>query len=236
MLLHVVAIGFAFTVALGVWNLLVYQAWNGFGVSPHGAELGTRFTALVLFGTWVTLERRRPELGLGKPTNARATWSIVPLVAMVLALNFEQAAFVDLAPAVLVGAVVAGCWEEFAFRGVLMSRLLQGGAVAAAWISSIGFGLLHAGQPDLASAALSIYMLTGLGLSLAALRLGTGSIWPGVAGHAIINLSAGATVGAHPAAQSPQAWVPFLLGTYFLAYGVFLLSVVRPRATDGTSD
>jgi membrane protease YdiL (CAAX protease family) len=234
-LLHVVAIGIAFTVAVGLWNLLVYQAWSGLGVSPDAADLGTRFTALVLFGAWVAFERHRPELGMGKPTNTRVTWSIVPLVAMVLALNFEQAMFVDLAPAVLLAAVVAAFWEEFAFRGVLMSRLLRGGSVAAAWISSIGFGLLHAGQPDLTSAALSVYMLTGLGLSLSALRLGTGSIWPGVGGHLIINLSAGATVGAHPAAQSPQTWVPFLLGTYFLAYGVFLLSVVRPQATDETS-
>ena len=111
----------------------------------------------------------------------------------------------------------------------------RSGAVPAAWVSSVGFGLLHAGQPDLVASALSVYMMTGLGLSLAALRLGTGSLWPSVVAHLIINLSAGATVGAHPAAQSSQAWVPFLLGTYFLGYGLFLLSVVRPPATDETN-
>ena len=224
-----------FTGFLGIWNLLVFQAWSGLGASPDGAALGTRFTALVFFGAWVIVDRHRPELGVGKPTNVRVIWSIGPLVAMVLALNFEQAAFLHLALAPLFAAVVAACWEELAFRGVLMSRLLRGGAVAAAWVSSIGFGLLHAAQLDLAAAALSIYMMTGLGLSLAALRVGTGSIWPGLVAHLIVNLSAGATVGAQPAAQSPQTWVPFLLGTYFLAYGMFLLSIVRPQGTSETN-
>ncbi len=220
--------------AVGVWNLLVFQAWSGLGATRAGADLGGQLSGLAVFGAWIALDRRRTDFGVGRPSNYRAAWYIAPLVGMVFALNFEQAAFVQLAPALLPGAVLAACWEELAFRGVLMGRLMRYGAKPAAWISSIGFGLLHAVQPDPLAAALSVFMSAGLGLSLAALRLGTGSLWPALAAHLLINLSASATLGAHPAAQSGQIWVPLLLGTFFLAYGAFLLSLIRPQATRET--
>lgn len=212
-----------------MWNALVISFWLGLGAAPQLANLAAQFVALAIFTTWVVLDRRRWDLGLGRPSNARAIRAIVPLVAVVLALNIKQAAFVELAPAALLSAAVAACWEELAFRGVLMGRLLPSGRLAAAWISSIGFGLLHTSQPDLGAAALSALITTGLGLSLAALRLATGSIWPPVIAHLIVNLSASATVGALPAAQTPFALEPLLVGAYFLAYGAFLLNFPAPE-------
>jgi len=229
-LLQAIATGLLFTAAVGVWNTLIAQLWLALGTSPESAGLGTKLIALALFGSWIAYERQRPELGVSRPTNSRAVWSIVPLVAFVFALNFEQAMFVHVAPVFVAGALVSASWEEFAFRGVLMGLLSRYGAAASAWISSLGFGLLHAVQPDLQTAVLSVFLTTGLGLSLAALRLGTGSLWPPLVAHGIINASASAAVGAHPAAQSPALWVPLLLGTYFLAYGAFLLSLLPPEA------
>jgi membrane protease YdiL (CAAX protease family) len=235
-LLNAIAIALLFCALLGVWNALVTAFWFGLGAAPQLANLATKFVALTIFTTWAVLDRRRWDLGLGRPTNARAIRAIVPLVAVVLALNIKQAAFVELAPAALLSAAVAACWEELAFRGVLMGRLLPYGRVAAAWISSLGFGLLHAAQPDLLAAALSVFMVTGLGLSLAALRLATGSIWPPFIAHLIVNLSASATVGAVPAAQSPLPLEPLLMGTYFLAYGAFLLSALPPETKPASND
>lgn len=228
-MLRAVATGLIFTAAVGLWNALVVQLLAGLGLPLEAAGLGTKLCALVLFGAWMVHDRERPELALRRPTDGRAVWNIVPLVAMVLALNFDQALFLDPSLPLAIGAVVAATWEEFAFRGALMGLLLKHGRIPSAWISSVGFGVLHAVQPDLQSAALSVFMTTGLGLSLAALRLASGSLWPPLAAHVIINVSASAAVGAYPAAQSPASWVPLLLGAYFLGYGAFLLSLLKER-------
>lgn len=210
---------------------MVAQLLTGLVASPALAELGTKTVALLIFAAWILRERRSPAFAAGRPSDARAAWTIVPLVAMVLALNLDQSLAVELSAPLLLAGLLSACWEELAFRGVLMGKLAGFGARTSAWISSLGFGLLHAVQPDLLSAALSVFMTTGLGLSLGALRLRTGSLWPAVLAHAAINLSAYATVGASPAAQSPLPWVPMLLGSYFLAYGAFLLSLL-PAAPD----
>lgn len=89
-------------------------------------------------------------------------------------------------PLALLVVVVAPFVEELLFRGVLLSALLRrlhvGWAVA---ISSLLFALIH--LPGLNFQWYGLAELFLLALVLAALRLGSRSIWPAVLAHALHN-------------------------------------------------
>lgn len=92
---------------------------------------------------------------------------------------------------VLVSAV-AGVGEELAYRAFLLGVVAAafGAPWTAAVTTSIAFGLLHGYQGPIGM------MRTGLiGFAFAAIVIVTGSVWPVVAGHVIINLVAGLGLG-----------------------------------------
>lgn len=97
-----------------------------------------------------------------------------------------------MAPRMLLVLVVVGVGplvEELLFRGVLLSALIKrwNASVAVAG-SSVLFALIHLPGLDYQWYALPNLLL--LALLLAALRLRSGSIWPGVLAHGINNLLA----------------------------------------------
>lgn len=82
---------------------------------------------------------------------------------------------------VALGSVLVPVGEELIFRGVVYSWLRRWGAVLAVSASSLLFGLLHGPHPVfLAHAAL-------MGVLLALLYEGSGSLWPGVLAHGLHN-------------------------------------------------
>ncbi|HLG97560.1 MAG TPA: CPBP family intramembrane glutamic endopeptidase [Bryobacteraceae bacterium] len=84
-------------------------------------------------------------------------------------------------------AITAGICEEILFRGFVMWYLtVWTSAIPAALISSVLFGLAHTyiGIPHVIRSAI-------VGAVLAALVLGTGSLWAAMALHAVIDLSSG---------------------------------------------
>jgi membrane protease YdiL (CAAX protease family) len=89
--------------------------------------------------------------------------------------------------------VLVALGEEIAFRGVLLHLLAPRGTAAAVALSSLLFGLTHTvnlllGAPP-AGVALQI-LFAGTGAAgLAALRIRTGSLWPGIALHAAYDLA-----------------------------------------------
>lgn len=85
-------------------------------------------------------------------------------------------------------ALTAGICEELVFRGFLIPALDQatGSLVAAAAVSSAVFGVLHAYQRPAGAARAAV-----LGALLAAPLLATGSLVPGIAAHALIDLLSG---------------------------------------------
>lgn len=89
-------------------------------------------------------------------------------------------------------SATAGLGEEITYRGFLIPLL--GGAIGAPWtaaaLTSLSFGVLHAyqGAAGMVRAAL-------LGFAFAATFLITGSLWPAIISHAIINLVAGLLLG-----------------------------------------
>ena len=88
-------------------------------------------------------------------------------------------------------SLAAGACEEVAFRGYVIPALTPavglGGAVAA---SSLVFGVLHGYQ-----GVLGMLRTTVMGAALAAGFLASGSLWPAVIAHVLIDVVAGIVLG-----------------------------------------
>ncbi len=92
----------------------------------------------------------------------------------------------------VVVSITAGIGEELAYRAFLLGVLSTafGAPWTAAAVTSIAFGLLHAYQGPLGM------LRTGLiGFLFAAVVVISGSVWPVVVGHIMINLTAGLALG-----------------------------------------
>jgi len=89
-------------------------------------------------------------------------------------------------------SLAAGFGEELAYRGFLIPALtlVLGGEWGAAVVSSAVFGVLHAYQ-----GWLGIARTAALGLLLAAAFLISGSLWPAIFAHAILDMLAGLVIG-----------------------------------------
>jgi membrane protease YdiL (CAAX protease family) len=89
-------------------------------------------------------------------------------------------------------SMAAGFGEELAYRGFLIPglALMLGGEWTAALLSSVLFGVLHAYQ-----GWLGVLRTAALGLLLAAGFLISGSLWPAILAHAILDMMAGLVVG-----------------------------------------
>ncbi len=89
-------------------------------------------------------------------------------------------------------SLAAGVGEELAYRGYLIPVLAQilGSVWGAALLSSAIFGVLHAYQGFLGIARTGL-----LGLGLAVSFILSGSLWPAIAVHAILDLMAGLVLG-----------------------------------------
>ncbi len=97
----------------------------------------------------------------------------------------EKAVFVFL-------SLAAGFGEEMAYRGFLIPALtvVVGGEWGGAVLSSAIFGVLHAYQ-----GWLGIVRTAALGFLLASAFLISGSLWPAIFAHAILDLVAGLVIG-----------------------------------------
>ena len=178
-------------------------------VERMGAYVSSAMTLLALGGgVWVVGSRAGGASALGLvpvPWRAFAAWS-AGLVATGLAVTAafrvagprlglgESRLLRDLLPrtprerATFAGlSLAAGVGEELAYRGYVIPVLagLVGSPVAIA-LSSLVFGLLHAYQ-----GALGMVRTATLGWVLAVGFLASGSLWPPMAAHAILDLLLG---------------------------------------------
>ena len=187
--------GAAVALVFALEALLIPPAW-AWGPRKHGggwASLGLRsfslpLGAVLVIGSFflvlainVAWEGVRQRLGLpGQPP-------VLPLFGDDLG---------GLALALLLGAVVAPLAEEVFFRGFVYPGLRrQWGVVWGIVISSALFAVVHA-IPGVVPA------IFAMGLILAALYELTGSLWPSIALHAIIN--AAGLVGAYLLERFPE--------------------------------
>jgi membrane protease YdiL (CAAX protease family) len=131
-------------------------------------------------------------IGLRRPHHLRLTVFPAATVVFGYVAPFPPQALTTIALAVLLVALVA-VGEEIAFRGVLLHLLAPRGVAAAVALSSLLFGLTHTvnlllGAPP-AGVALQVFFAGTGAVGLAALRICTGSLWPGIALHAAYDLA-----------------------------------------------
>lgn len=131
--------------------------------------------------------------------------------------------------------LLVGFAEEGFFRGVLLQALLPRGALLAATVSSVAFGLAHSlnalGTFPLDLVLLQMASGTGIGLAFAAVRLRSGSIWPIVLLHALADWLAFWSMGGVHASTEPTPLGLAVFGATGLLgaiYGLWLL-YRRPR-------
>lgn len=137
---------------------------RGFDAARALAGVVAGFAAIYLFGALYNL--------LHIPTNVDA-----------LLREAVRAPLTTLAT-LLVAIVVAPVCEEIFFRGFLLPGLARAVPLwAAVLLSALVFGFAHA-DPG------SFVPLVAIGVVLGMLRVWTGSVWPGVALHALNNLTA----------------------------------------------
>jgi membrane protease YdiL (CAAX protease family) len=138
-----------------------------------GWTLGLTLGALLLL--WIFLAIRR----------AAGLQESLLLVELLPKAGKEKGVFVLL-------SLAAGVGEELAYRGFLVPTLtlLMGWAWGAALLSSALFGLLHAYQ-----GWLGIFRTAALGFAFAGSLIVTGSLWPAILAHAILDVIAGIFLG-----------------------------------------
>ncbi len=157
----------------------------------------------------------RREVGLCAPVSARSLL-LAWLPALYIAAGLGLAAHAGLpAPAttgwILFNTLLVGFSEELMFRGVLLRALRHALPVwPAVWLTSLAFGAIHSLNVfitgDLRAALLQSTAAFLSGLIFIALRLRTGSLWPGIVVHGlwdfatfllVANAAAGAADGPH---------------------------------------
>lgn len=136
---------------------------------------GLTAVALLLLAVFAAASR-----ALGR-TESAVLRALIPRTAV------EKGAFVGL-------SVAAGLGEELAYRAYAIPALavLVGSPWAAAALSSVVFGFLHAYQ-----GILGMSRAASLGFVLAASLLATGSVLPAILAHTAIDVIAGLFLGEH---------------------------------------
>lgn len=210
----------------------------------HGPYWGVVAAVVVL--AVATRLLRLPDAGWSQapwPHAARLAW--LPLLFIVL---FLAVAFGLGKPAPSVVAWVAlntflvGLSEEWMFRGAMWTALrARMGAWSALWISSALFGGVHALNAlvtgDLKQGLVQSGAAFMSGVFFCALRARTGSLWPGIAVHALWDFSLFLMPrGEGPALASGAAMLlPMALALPNFLYGLFLMRRVgaAPAAAPG---
>ena len=165
--------------ALGLGVGWLEFGWEPMGLGPTDLTVVASWTGILCVAALLLL---LGFLLFRKWVGIRET----PLLAQLLPESWsEKGVFILL-------SLSAGFGEELAYRGFLIPALteLLGQAWGAALLSSAVFGLLHAYQGWLG------ILRTGLlGLVLAASLLLSGTLWPAILAHAILDVMAGVVFG-----------------------------------------
>jgi membrane protease YdiL (CAAX protease family) len=141
--------------------------------------------------------------------------------------------------------LMVGFGEEALLRGIVLRALLPGGVMRAAILSSVVFGLAHLtnmfeGRDALATVVQAVYA-TFLGLGFAGPRLFSGTIWPAIALHGLVDFVDAAGRGfartseAKPVTAEQALLVLVITGLYAL-YGLWLVRRTRRRMAERNTE
>ncbi len=187
----------AVAAALGLvlWELAFQLIVSAAGWAPTELELyaGDKLGFAVLLALALTIARQWRRSGFAGPLDFRRWWMLWPIwfdaiVPLTEGLAQDGARYLVGWAAV---SLAVGFGEEGLFRGLVMNILGPERPLRAILISSCLFGTIHlAGLLSpidyrlvLAQAA----SVVGLGVILGAVRVRTGSIWPGIIVHAVLD-------------------------------------------------
>ena len=127
--------------------------------------------------------------------------------------------------------LMVGFAEEGLLRGVILRALLPGGMMRAALLSSLFFGIGHLfnilqGASPTATIVQMIYS-TLLGIGFAGVRLYTGTIWPAILAHTLIDFidiaSRGFVLTTPQSVTLAGAIVPIIITGLYAGYGWWLI-------------
>lgn len=132
-------------------------------------------------------------------------------------------------------ALAVGFVEETAFRGLMLRALEPLGVWRAVIITTILFSVTHlmnvmAGEAGL-QAALQLLYTAAVGFAFAALVLRTGTIWPLIVAHALIDFVAFMGDPALVVPPAAEIGIDITVTAAFVAYGLFVLGR-RPVPVD----
>ncbi len=157
---------------------------------------------------------------------------ILPFIVALLSLSDGIAVT---SPLLVVGfalfALLVGFTEETFFRGLMLTGLLPTGVFRAVILSSFLFAAPHilnifAGLWDPSFAMADTFAAFGIGMTFAALRIRTRSIWPVIGLHTLTDFSALLSLGTIEVSMQSQASLvgTALIGVVLTVYGFFILS------------
>lgn len=225
----VVLITLTLIVLLGAAGTVIYLAQLPLP-SPVPLVFGPVALGLIL---WAARTRRWGRLGFGpipRLAGARTAWLRLALPAfVVLALVAGTTGGVVQQPATawlgLVGFVLLVAFvEETLFRSVFLAILAPRGQAVAVLVSTAAFALAHAvnvlGSQDLTGTLSQIAFAGAFGLFAACAYLGTGSIWPLIAFHALFDLAQLSGVAQTPLAVDALMTLILLAGAAWLWAGI----------------
>ena len=162
---------------------------------------------------------------------------VLPLIVSLL--SFSEGITVTV-PLSIIGfalfALVIGFAEETFFRGLMLTGLLPTGVFRAVLVSSFLFAAPHllnvfAGLWDPSFAVADTIAAFGIGVTFAALRIRTGSIWPSIGLHALTDFSALLALGTIEVTAQSQASLAgtTAIGIVLTVYGFFIVSENLPQ-------
>lgn len=163
--------------ALGVGYRI--PGWSAMGLEGVGGPAFSGWTAVAVAAGLATLAVGRFVSRAFGVRETALVHTILPADAR------ERIGFV-------LASAAAGVGEEVAYRGFLLAVLTAttDSLLLAVALSSIAFGLLHAYQ-----GTIGMVRTTAIGIAFAGVVIASGSLWPVVVGHTMINLVAGLVLG-----------------------------------------
>ena len=136
-------------------------------------------------------------------------------------------------------SAVVGFAEETFFRGLILQSLIPAGALRAVLVSAALFALPHlanaiGGLWDPIFTIADTIAAFGIGVTFAALLIRTGTIWPLIGLHALIDFTSLLATGTLvvPAQSSVDIAITAGTGVLLTAYGLVLLRIGKGRVPD----
>lgn len=165
----------------------------------------------------------------GKALLAYAPWLLLPLLVVVS--SGVRTAGKKQMLGFTIFALMIGFAEEGLMRGLVLNAMLPGGVGRAAFLSALFFGLAHLfnifQSQDPKNVLVQVIYATLIGIGFAGPRLYTGTIWPAIVLHALIDLTDFASRGFTMPQPRPfvlkQAIVPIGITALYALYGWWLL-------------